>query len=183
MQYSFSNLKAELKKAEEFLSKEYNQLNAGRASPMVLDGVSVESYGSHVPLKNVASISIEDPKTLRIAPWDKNQLKDIEKSIMASNLGLSVATDESGIRVIFPQLTTETREKLVKVLKEKLEESRITVRREREGVWKDVEVKEKEGKLTEDEKFRAKDDLQKVVDETNRNLEAIFKKKEREVMG
>ncbi|MBY0376551.1 ribosome recycling factor, partial [Patescibacteria group bacterium] len=168
---------------EEFLLKEYTQLNIGRASPMVLDGVNVESYGARVPLKNVASVSIEDPKTLRISPWDKSQVKDIEKAILASNLGLSVATDEGGIRVIFPQLTTETRGSLVKVLKEKMEESRIAVRRERETVWKDVEAKEKDGQITEDEKFRAKDDLQKIIDETNNNLEAIFEKKEAEVMG
>src|SRR3989338_5188514 len=132
MQYNFSNFKTELKKVTDFLSKEYSQLNIGRASPMVLDGVSVESYGSRVPLKNVANISIEDPKTLRIAPWDKSQIKDIEKAINASNLGLSLATDDLGIRVIFTQLTTETRITLVKVLKERLEEARITVRRERE---------------------------------------------------
>jgi len=182
MQYNFSQFKTELKKVEEFLSKEYSQLNIGRASPIVLDGVSVESYGSHVPLKNVANISIEDPKTLRIAPWDKSQVKDIEKAIVASNLGLSVATDDGGIRVIFPQLTTETRQSLVKVLKEKLEEARITVRRERERIWKDVETREKQAKITEDEKFRAKDDLQKVIDEVNKNLEASFEKKQKEVM-
>ena len=183
MQYNFSNFKIELKKVEEFLGKEYSQLNIGRASPMVLDGVSVESYGQRVPLKNVASVSIEDPKTLRIAPWDKSQIKEIEKAINVANLGLSVATDDLGIRVIFPQLTTETRVTLVKVLKEKLEESRITVRRERENVWKDVEAKEKEGKLTEDEKFRAKEELQKIIDAVNNNLEVNFEKKEKEVMG
>src|SRR3989344_9207914 len=106
MQYNFSNFKNELRKVGEFLSKEYSQLNIGRASPMVLDGVSVSSYGSYVPLKNVASVSIEDPKTLRINPFDKNQIKDIEKAITSANLGLSVATDDMGIRVIFPQLTT-----------------------------------------------------------------------------
>ncbi|MBP6060945.1 MAG: ribosome recycling factor [Candidatus Pacebacteria bacterium] len=183
MQYNFSQFKTELKKVEEFLSKEYTQLNIGRASPMVLDGISVESYGSRVPLKNVAGVSIEDPKTLRITPWDKSQVKDIEKAIVASNIGLSVATDDQGLRVIFPQLTTETRGSLVKILKEKMEEARITVRRERENVWKDVEAKEKEAKLTEDEKFRAKEDLQKLIDETNNNLVAIFEKKEGEVMG
>ncbi len=183
MQYNFSNFKTELKKVSDFLSKEYSQLNIGRASPMVLDGVSVVSYGSHMPLKNVANISIEDPKTLRVAPWDKSQIKDIEKAIVAANLGLSVATDEAGIRVIFPQLTTETRQNLVKVLKEKLEEQRITVRREREVVWEDVQAKEKEAKLTEDEKFRAKDELQKIIDEANGSLEAAFEKKQKEVMG
>ena len=165
------------------MSKEYNQLNIGRASPMVLDGVCVESYGARVPLKNVSTIAIEDPKTLRILPFDKSQVKEIEKAINVSNLGLSVATDDIGIRVIFPQLTTETRQTLIKVLKEKLEEARITVRRERERVWRDTETKEKEGKLTEDEKFRAKEDLQKIIDETNKNLGTSFEKKEKEVMG
>jgi ribosome recycling factor len=183
MQYNFSNFKAELKKVEEFLSKEYTQLNIGRASPMVLDGVSVESYGARVPLKNVATVAIEDPKTLRIAPWDKGQVKDIEKAIIASNLGLSVATDDMGIRVIFPQLTTETRQTLVKVLKEKLEEQRITVRHERVAVLEDIEAKKKETKLTEDEMFRAKEELQKITTEVNDSLEAIFDKKEKEVMG
>jgi len=110
-------------------------------------------------------------------------LKEIEKAIVSSNLGLSVAADASGIRVIFPQLTTETRQTLVKVLKEKLEESRITVRKERERVWDEIQKLEKEGKITEDDKFKAKEDLQKIIDETNKNLENIFEKKEKEVLG
>ncbi|MFA6256861.1 MAG: ribosome recycling factor [Candidatus Paceibacterota bacterium] len=183
MPYNFSNIKAELKKIEEFLGKEYGQLNIGRASPSILDGISVESYGSYVPLKNIASVSIEDPKTLRIAPWDKAQVKSIEKAIVGANIGLSVATDDQGLRVIFPQLTTESRESLVKVLREKLEESRIAVRRERERVWDDIQAQEKAGSMTEDDKFRGKDDLQKIVDEANKNLEATFGRKEKEVMG
>ncbi|HLD37995.1 MAG TPA: ribosome recycling factor [Candidatus Nanoarchaeia archaeon] len=183
MQYNFSNFKLENNKIAEYLIKEYSQLNIGRASPMILDGISVESYGSYVPLKNVASVSIEDPKTLRITPWDKNQIKEIEKAIVSSNLGLSVAVDTSGIRVIFPQLTTETRQTLVKVLKEKLEESRITVRKERERIWDEIQKLEKEGGMTEDDKFKAKEDLQKIIDKTNKNLENIFEKKEKEVLG
>ena len=164
MQYNFSNFKTGLKKAEEFLGKEYSQLSTGRASIMVLDGVSIESYGSYQPLKNIASISVEDPKTLRVAPWDKSQIKAIEKAITVADLGLSVATDDVGIRVIFPQLTAETRQKLVKVLKEKLEEARITVRKERGNVWEEIQRQEKDGKMTEDEKMIAKDELQKIVD-------------------
>ncbi len=179
MQYNFSNFKNELKKVEDFLGKEYSQLNIGRASPMVLDGISVESYGSYVPLKNIASISIEDPKTLRVAPWDKNQIKDIERAIQAANIGLSLATDESGMRVIFPPLTTESRQTLVKVLKGKLEESRITVRKERERVLGEMEA----SGMTEDETFRAKEELQKIVTESNNRLEENFEKKEKEVMG
>ena len=183
MQYNFSPLKIELKKIEEFLGKEYGQLNIGRASPSVLDGVQVESYGSHVPLKNIASLSIEDPKTLRVVLWDKNQIKSVEKAIVGANLGLSVAMDDAGLRIVFPQLTTETRQALVKVLKEKLEEARITARRERERVWDDIQVKEKTGKLTEDEKFHGKDELQKIMDEVNKNLESLFSRKEKEALG
>jgi ribosome recycling factor len=183
MQYNFSNFKIALKKVEEFLGKEYGQLNIGRASPMVLDSINVESYGSSMPLKNIASVSIEDPRTLRVSPWDKTQIKGIEKAIMAANLGLSVAVDDSGIRVIFPQLTTESRQSLVKVLKEKLEESRIAVRREREEVVGDIETKQKEGKMTEDEKFRAKEELQKIVTEVNDKLEELFERKEKEILG
>jgi ribosome recycling factor len=183
MQYDFSKFKIELAKVVEFLGKEYTQLNIGRASPMVLDGIHVMSYGATVPLKNVANISIEDPKTLRIAPWDKAQIKDIEKAVIASNLGLSVASDDGGVRVIFPQLTTESRQSLVKVLKDKLEDSRITVRTEREAVWDEIQAKEREGELTEDEKFRAKEELQKIIDETNQSLEADFERKEKEVLG
>ncbi len=183
MQYNFSVFKGELAKVVEYLGKEYSQLNIGRASPMVLDGIMVESYGSRMPVKNIASVSIEDPRTLRIVPWDKSQIKEIEKAIIASNLGLSPAVDDAGIRVIFPQLTTETRQSLIKVLKEKLEESRITVRKERERIWDEIQKQEKDGKMTEDEKFRAKDELQKVIDEANKNLETVFSKKEKEVTG
>jgi ribosome recycling factor len=183
MQYNFTTLKAELKKIEDFLGKEYRELNVGRASPTILDSISVESYGSRVPLKNVASIAIEDPKTLRVAPWDKSQVKDVEKAIMAANLGLSVATDDAGIRVIFPQLTTENRTTLVKTLKQKLEDSRIAVRGAREKILKDIETQEKAGKITEDDRFRGKTELDKIVGETNKNLEATFERKEKEVMG
>ncbi|MEK7572643.1 MAG: ribosome recycling factor [Patescibacteria group bacterium] len=183
MQYNFSNFKLELKKINDFLGKEYSQLSTGCASPMVLDGISVESYDSMQPIKNVASISIEDTKTLRVSPWDKNYIKPIEKAITIADLGLSVATDDSGIRVIFPQLTTETRQKLVKVIKERLEEARITVRRERGEIWDEIQAQEKEGKMTEDEKLRAKDELQKIIDEINKNLETTFEKKEKEVLG
>lgn len=177
MAYNTSNFKIQLKKVEEWLSKEYSQVHTGKATPMVLDSVMVESYGSRMPIKNVAGISIEDAKTLRVAPWDKNQIKDIESAIMASNLGLSVVSDSDGVRVIFPMLTTENRTKLAKILKEKLEDARISVRQERGSEMDTLED------LSEDEMKRAKDDIQKCVDESNKNLEAIFAKKETEIMN
>lgn len=177
MSYNTQNFKIELKKIEEWLSKEYSQVHTGRATPIVLDSIMVQSYGSYMPIKNVAGITIEDPKTLRVAPWDKNQIKEIESAISQSNLGLSVVSDSDGVRVIFPMLTTENRTKLVKVLKEKLEDARISVRKERQ-----VEI-DKLSDLSEDDKKRGKDEIQKCVDDANQNLEAIFNKKETEIMN
>ena len=183
MSHNFTNFKNELKKVEDFLSKSYSELNIGRASPIVLDSVLVESYGMKQPIKNVASVAIEDPKTLRINPWDKSVIKEIERSIQAANLGLSTAVDEAGLRVIFPQLTGETRQKLVKVLKDKLEDARISVRKVRQDEMDTLDTAKKNTELTEDELKRAKDELQKLVDESNKNLENIFNKKETEVLN
>lgn len=177
MSYNTTNFKGELKKVEEWLSKEYMQVQTGRATPLILDSIMVESYGSLMPIKNVASISIEDAKTLRIAPWDKSQIKGIESAIQSANLGLSVVSDGEGVRAIFPMLTTENKTKLVKILKDKLEDARISVRKERQSA-----IDETEG-MTEDEVKRAKDEIQKCVDETNKNLEAIFEKKETDLMN
>ena len=179
MAYNFTKAKDEFKKVGEWLSNEYSQLHTGRATPIVLDGISIEVYGSYQPVKNVASIGIEDPKTLRVMPWDKSHTIEIEKAIQAANIGLSVATDDKGLRVIFPHLTTETRQKMVKILKEKLEDARISIRKAREVILDDI----KNDELPEDDAFRAKEELQKIVDESNSSLEAIFEKKETEVMN
>ncbi len=177
MAYNTQNFKTELKKVEEWLSKEYASVHTGRATPMILDNVMVDSYGQRMSIKNVAGITIEDSKTLRVAPWDKNQIKSIESAIAECNLGLSLVSDSDGVRVIFPMLTTENRTKLAKILKDKLEDARISIRKERQ-----VEM-DKIGDLSEDDEKRAKDEIQKCVDESNRNLEAIFAKKETDVMN
>lgn len=179
--YNFTQVKDAFKKAEEWLRHEYSSLHTGKASPIILDGIEISSYGTQMPIKNVASISIEDAKTLRVSPWDKAQVKEIEKAINDSNIGLSVATDSDGLRVIFPALTAENRQKMVKVLKELLEEARISIRKEREKIQDDIRNKEKASELTEDEKYRSLEELQKLVDEANNNLEALFNKKEVEV--
>ena len=128
MTYNFSQFKNEAKKAEEWLGKEYSSIHSGRATPHVLDGVLVESYGTKTPISHVASISVEDPKSLMVSPWDKNLMKDIERSIQASNLGLSVSSQANGVRVSFPELTIERKKTLIKVIKDKLEDSRVSVR-------------------------------------------------------
>ena len=113
MAFNFSSLDSSLKESTDWLGREYSRVHTGRASPMLLDGVMVEAYGSFQPIKNVGSVSIEDSRTLRITLWDKTVLKDVEKAIIAANLGLSLATDGEGMRVIFPALTTENRTRRV----------------------------------------------------------------------
>ena len=179
MAFTYTKLDAGLKEATDWLSREYSRVHTGRASPMILDGVMIEAYGSLQPLKNVGSITAEDARTIRIALWDKNVIKDVEKAIAEANLGLSVATDNEGMRVIFPMLTTENREKLVKVLKEKLEDGRKRVRAERGNALDDLKVAE----MPEDADHHAKDEIQKRVETANAKLESIFEAKEKELMS
>lgn len=183
MSYNFQPFKDKVSEVVEWLSGEYSSIRTGKASPLILDAVMVESYGNKTPIKHIASISTEDAKTLRVTPWDKSQIKSIETAIAQSNLGISTAPDSSGLRVIFPDLTEDRRKTLVKLLKDKLEDARISIRKEREKVWNDIQDKERAGEMSEDEKFRGKDDLQKLVDEANQKLEGLADKKEAEVMG
>lgn len=181
MAYNFTVLKTKTKDVEEWLRHEFSSIRTGRATPSLLDAVTVQSYGASSPIAHVASVSIEGPKTLRIVPWDKSQIKAIESGLHASNLGVSVAADDQGIRVNFPDLTAESRQKYVKIAKDLLEQAKITLRQEREKTWNDIAEKEKSGDITEDEKFKAKEDMQKIVDECNTNLEELFSKKEKEI--
>jgi ribosome recycling factor len=177
--YSHQNAKEQFKKTFEWLETAYSQVHTGRATPIILDGLNIEVYGAFQPIKNIASISVEDAKTLRVVPWDKSHIKEIEKAIQTSNLGLGTSVDDQGLRVIFPMLTTENRQKLVKVLKDKLEEARISTRKIREEMLSLL----KEDELPEDDARRSKDELQKIVDETNSTLESIFDRKEKEVLN
>jgi ribosome recycling factor len=181
MAYDFSHFKKQLQGVEDWLGNEYLGIRTGRATPAILDSVSVEAYGSRTPLKHAASISIEDAKTLRVTPWDKSQIKGMEKAVMEANLGLSVSTDDQGLRISFPELTSERRASLVKLTREKLEQARIKVRSERDEVWSEIQSEEREGNIAEDEKFRLKEEMQKHVDAENQKLEAHAARKEEEI--
>jgi len=180
--FSFTEFSAQVKNAVEWLRREYIGVSTGRATPAILDLVQVESYGSWTALPRVASVTIEDPRTLRVAPWDKTQIKGIEKSLRDADLGLSVSVDDSGLRIFFPQLTTERRVQLVKVVKERLEEARVKVRLARQEAVKEIENDTKQGG-SEDVEKRHMEDLQKKVDEANNELESVFTKKEIEIMN
>ena len=179
--YDLKGLDTKVAAAQEWISKEYRGLRTGRAAPAILDSVMVSAYGSMVPLKQTASIGTEDARTLRVTAYDPTLLKDIERAIVAANLGVGTVADSAGIRVTFPELTGERRQEFVKLAKAKLEEARTTVRLARDEVWKDVQTREKEGTLTEDDKFSLKDELQKKIDKANEELEGVFNKKEEEM--
>lgn len=181
MIYNFSEFKERVNGIEEWLKKEFSLLRTGRATTAILDSITVESYGSQSPIAHVASISMEDARTLRVAPWDKTQVKAIEGAIQKANIGLSVTSDDAGLRVIFPELTGDRRQQIIKLLKDKFEDARISLRKEREEVLNDFKLQEKEGTMSEDEHFRAKEELQKLVDEANRKFEALAEHKEREI--
>lgn len=181
MAFNFVPFKQKMKDAEDWLKKEFSGLRTSRATPALLDGVKVEAYGSTMPISQVASVTTEDPRTLRVSPWDMTQAKAIEKSLIVASLGASVVLDDKGIRVIFPELTTERRQILLKTCKQKLEESKISIRTEREKIWATIQKQEKDGLINEDERFRLKNEMQKIVDETNKKIEADFEKKEKEI--
>jgi len=181
MAYDFSKLKTGLASVEEWLMNEYHGIRTGRAAPAILDGVMLETYGSRQQLRHVATISVEDAKTIRVSPWDKSQVKGIEKAITEANLGLSVSSDASGVRVFFPELTTDRRAALIKLIRERLEQGRVSVRSERDEVWSDIQEKERAGDIAEDEKFRMKEEMQKLVDAMNQKLEEMAEKKEKEI--
>jgi ribosome recycling factor len=182
MAYSFSPLKQKISETEEWLRKEFSMIRTGRATPVILDSIKVDSYGAKMAINQIGSVNVEDPKTLRIIPWDTTQIKNVEKAVIDANLGLSVTADEKGLRIIFPELTSERRQALVKITKQKLEEARITLRVEREKIWDDIQGQEKKGTIGEDDKFRYKDEMQKIIDGANKNLEETGSKKEKEIL-
>lgn len=183
MIYNFDKFKKQTKEVEDWLSKELSAIHTGRATPALLDGITIDNYGSRSPVSHVAGITTEDARALRVVPWDKSHIKDIEKAINSADLSVSVSSDGGGIRVFFPELTSERRTTLIKIVRDRLEDSRVSLRKHREEVWEDIQEKEKRGELTEDDKFRLKDELQKLVDATNNILENATSKKEIEIKG
>lgn len=168
--------------ALDWLRKEYSSIRTNQATPNILDAVSVEVYGSNMPINQIASILGSGPKSLLITPWDSSVASNIDKAIRESNLGLSVSLDAQGVRVSFPELTSERRILLTKLVKEKLEEARVRIRAEREKNLATFDRKEKEDGLGKDDKFRLKNELQKLVDNTNQKLEELALKKEKEIL-
>ena len=176
------NLKIDFNKTIEYLKGELGSLQAGRATPSLIENLKVDCYDQELPINQLAAISAPEPRLIIIKPWDKEIIKSIESTIRDSKLGLNPVAEEEFIRVNLPALNEERRKELVKIVQEKTEECRISVRRNRENVWKEIQAMEQAKEISEDEKFKAKDELQKVVDEYNGKIEEVSKSKEEEIM-
>jgi ribosome recycling factor len=181
MAYDFKRFDTRTKEIDTWLMREFMGIRTGRATPALLDLVSVEAYGSRMPINQVGSVSVEDPRTLRVSVWDTSLVREVEKGITTSDLGVSVVTDSSGLRVMFPTLTSERRVQLLKLAKAKLEEARVSIRGARDEAMKDVDAQQKSGEMSEDDRFSAKEELQRRVDTCNRTLESHYDQKEKEI--
>jgi len=174
--------KEDLENGINFFVKDIKSLRTGRASTSILDIVQVESYGVKNPINAVANISINNDNSILISPWDKNVIKEIEKAIVNSNLGLGVVNEGDKIRLTIPKITEENRLSLVKELNEKQEKARIIIRKVRDEIKTNIEKAEKSKEIGEDEKFQFIKELDEEIKRKNTELQEIRDKKEKEIM-
>ncbi len=173
--------KIEFKKVDDFLGEELAGLRIGRATPALVENITVDYYGTKTPIKQIASISAPEPRVLVIEPWDKNALPGIEKAILASNLGLNPIVDKNIIRIAIPQLTEERRISLIKVVGVKFEEAKIKCRGKRDEMIKEINDAFSAKKINEDDKFKLKEKAEEMVKEIGMRLEDRVKQKEKEI--
>jgi len=175
-------IKPEVEKVISFLGRELMKIRTGRASPSIVEDIVVECFDQKFPLKQLAAISSPNPKQIVIQPWDKSYIEPIEKALSRSSLGASPIVDKDLIRISLPPLSDEYRKNLLRIMSEKQEEARKTIRRWREEAWDEIQEKFKEGEIREDDKFRAKDELQKLVDDYNKKVEEMGERKKKEII-
>lgn len=178
---NINDFKKDFQQVVEFLKNDITQLRTGRASTAMVEDILVEAYGTHQPLKATASITVTDAKTLAIEPWDKGLLQAVEKGIRDSGIGVNPVNDGRIIRVILPELTSDRRTELVKVLHQKLEHARISIRKVREEVREMIASEEKDKSISEDDKFRLQEDLEKMVKSFNEEIQKVGDSKEKEI--
>lgn len=179
----FSKARQECDDALAFFKQEISAIRTGRATPALVEDILVEYFGSKLKIKELASITTPESRTLLIQPWDKNALEPISSAISKSSIGLAPIADGQLIRLNLPALTEERRKEFIKLLKRKTEESRIKIRKTRDEVRDHIAKLAKSGDMREDDKFKSQEDLQKIVDEYNTKIEELEKKKEQELLS
>lgn len=181
MHHILEMYKGEFSAVIEHLKQDITSLRTGRATPAIVEDVQIEAYGGRQPLKAVASISVADAKTLNVDPWDKTLMQAVEVGLRNSPLGINPVNDGKLIRIPLPDLTHERRAELIKVLHQKLEASRISLRKVREDVRSAVDQAYKNKELAEDEKFSLQDEIDKFVKDYNDTIKQIGEDKEKEI--
>jgi ribosome recycling factor len=171
-----------MQKAIEVAREEFGGFRTGRASPQLVQRLNVDYYGAQTPLQQLASISVPDPRTLAIHPYDRNAMSSIEKAILASDLGLNPSNDGAVIRLSFPQLTEERRKELTKLVKERAEHGRVAIRNVRRHTKEEIDKDIKAGKVSEDQGHRAEKELQKLTDRYVAEVDQMLERKEHELM-
>src|SRR3989344_5002746 len=174
--------KPEFDKAFKFLEQEMAKIRTSRASPVLVEDIEVNAFGSKFNIKQLAAISAPQTNQIVIQPWDTSYIEPIEKAISQSGLGMSAVVDKNVIRLNLPTLTEEYRLQLSKVLNEKAEQTKQTIRHWRENCWNAIQDAFKEKKISEDDKFRSKDELQKVIDEYSEKIKNLVEKKKNEII-
>ena len=177
-----TTLEEKLVKSKDKLKEELNAVRAGRANPALLDRVEVNYYGTPTPLKQLANVSAPDPRTLMVTPFDPKSVGDIEKAILAANIGINPANDGKAVRLSIPQLTEERRKELAKQAKSIGEEAKVAARNLRRKANDDIKKEEKAGELTEDDVKESLDDIQKITDKAIKEIDEIVAGKEKEIM-
>ncbi len=179
---TIQNTEEKMKKAFESMNRQFHEVRTGRASPSLVEGLHIDYYGTPTMLKQLAAISAPDAHLIVIQPWDLTAIVEIEKAILKSNLGVSPSNDGKVIRITVPQLSKERRQEMAKLLHKMSEDGRVSLRTIRREAKESVEKMEKDKIVSEDEKFRGIDDLQKVVDKYIAKIDELLKSKEKEVL-
>ncbi|MDY6012913.1 ribosome recycling factor [Clostridium sp.] len=183
MKNIIKNAEEKMTKTISVLQVDLSTMKAGRANPTMLDRVQVEYYGSMCPITQVANVSAPEPRVLQITPWEQTILKDIEKAILTSDLGLNPSNDGTVIRLVIPELTEETRRNLVKNVKKAGEDSKVALRSIRRDANDKIKALKKDGELSEDEVKKAEDNIQKVTDKFVKEIDKLIEAKEKEIMS
>ena len=176
-------IKPELEKVINFLERELAKLRTSRASPSLVEDIVVECFGQKFRLSQLAAISTPETRQILIQPWDKSYIEGILKALERTGIGANPIADKDVIRINLPPLTEEYRNNLVHIISEKEEEARRTIRHWREEAWEEIQTGFRDGKIREDDKFRGKSELQKLVDEYNEKIEKIGGNKKKEIIG
>ena len=178
----FSEIESKMNKTIEVLKQNFSEVRAGRANPAILNRISVEYYGTPTPINQVAGISVPEARLIMIQPWDASILKDIEKAILASDIGINPNNDGKVIRLSFPELTEERRKELVKDIKKTAEEAKVAVRAiRRDGIDK-AKAMQKNSEITEDDLRGAEDTIQKLTDKKVEEIDKVLADKEKEIL-